>query len=180
MKKLFIFLTVGIFLLQFTSFPSFAQEATRDKHTAKEEAEGKELFNKLRIKQTECKDLSDDDFQALGEYYMGQMTGESHEAMNNMMIQMMGEEGEKQMHIVMGKRLSGCDTSAQIPSQGVGFMPMMWMMRGGNPMMGNGNMMDWIMGGAYGFGILSSIISLLIIVVLVLLAVYLWKLIQKK
>lgn len=33
----------------------------------------------------------------------------------------------------MGKRLSGCDTSAQVPPQGVGFMPMIWMMGGGNP-----------------------------------------------
>ena len=56
---------------------------------------------------------------------MGQMMGDSHEAMNNMMIQMMGEKGEEQMHVVMGKRLSGCDTSAPFPSQGVGFIPMM-------------------------------------------------------
>jgi hypothetical protein len=31
----------------------------------------------------------------------------------------------------MGKRLSGCDTSAEFPSQGVGFMPMIQMMMGG-------------------------------------------------
>ena len=64
---------------------------------------------------------------------MGQMIGTSHEAMNTMMEQMMGKEGEEQMHVVMGKRLSGCDTSAAIPSQGVGFMPMMQMMMGGLP-----------------------------------------------
>ena len=29
------------------------------------------------------------------------------------------------MHVVMGKRLSGCDTSAAIPSQGTSFMSMM-------------------------------------------------------
>lgn len=43
------------------------------------------------------------------------------------MIQMMGENGEEQMHVVMGKRLSECDTSAAIPSPGIGFMPMMQM-----------------------------------------------------
>ncbi len=43
----------------------------------------------------------------------------------------MGKESEEQMHIAMGKRLSGCDTSAAFPSQGIGFMPMMQMMTGG-------------------------------------------------
>lgn len=75
---------------------------------------------------------------------MGQMLGSSHESMNTMMGRMMGQEGEEQMHVVMGKRLSGCQSDTQIPQGGVGFMPMMWMMgsanspqvRGGiNPMM---------------------------------------------
>src|SRR3989338_146154 len=102
-----------------------------DGHTAREEAEGKIVWEKLRAKQAACTDLSDDDFGTLGEYFMGQMMGDSHEAMNNMMIQMMGEKNEEQMHVVMGKRLSGCDTSAAFPSQGEGFMPMMQMMMGG-------------------------------------------------
>ena len=102
-----------------------------DGHTAREEAEGKAIWEKLQAKQTACADLSDEDFGALGEYFMGQMVGDSHEAMNAMMTQMMGEEGEEAMHVVMGKRLSGCDTSAVFPSQGVGFMPMMQMMMGG-------------------------------------------------
>lgn len=87
-------------------------------------------MGKLQTKQTTCADLSEEDFSVLGEYFMGQMIGTSHEAMNTMMEQMMGKEGEEQMHVVMGKRLSGCDTSAAIPSQGVGFMPMMQMMMG--------------------------------------------------
>lgn len=99
-------------------------------HTAREEAEGKEIWDKLQAKQLECKNLTDDNYGSLGEYFMGQMVGSSHEAMNNMMTQMMGEQGEEQMHVVMGKRLSGCDASAQVPSNGVGFMPMMWMMGG--------------------------------------------------
>ena len=104
-----------------------------DGHTAREEAEGKVVWEKLQTKQTTCADLSEEDFSVLGEYFMGQMIGTSHEAMNTMMEQMMGKEGEEQMHVVMGKRLSGCDTSAAIPSQGVGFMPMMQMMMGGLP-----------------------------------------------
>lgn len=69
---------------------------------------------------------------------MGQMMGNSHAAMNQMMIQMMGEEGEEQMHVVMGKRLSGCDTSAAYSTSGAGFMPLMNMMIGGGM-----NMMNW-------------------------------------
>ena len=129
-----------------------------DGHTAREEAEGKIVWEKLRAKQAACTDLSDDDFGTLGEYFMGQMMGDSHEAMNNMMIQMMGEKNEEQTHIAMGKRLSAClpaggvdDTSAAIPSQGVGFMPMMQMMTGGwsSPFSKNStnNMMN------FGFGL---------------------------
>ena len=99
-----------------------------DDHTAREEAEGKAAWEKLQTKELACKDLSDDNFGTLGEYFMGQMMGASHEAMNNMMIQMMGEQVEEQMHVVMGKRLSGCDTSAAFPSQGTGFMSMMQML----------------------------------------------------
>lgn len=95
-----------------------------DDHTAREEAEGKEIWEKLQAKQLECKNLTDDNFEVLGEYFMGQMAGGSHEVMNNMMVRMMGEEGEKQMHIAMGKRNSGCDTSF-IPMMGSGFSNMM-------------------------------------------------------
>jgi putative membrane protein len=59
---------------------------------------------------------------------MGQMAGDSHVAMNAMMIQTHGEEGEEQIHIIMGKRLSGCDTSATFPAGSGGWMPMMNMM----------------------------------------------------
>ncbi len=137
MKK---FILSIIALIGFTSFINssvFAQGMTgtniinSDGHTAREEAKGKVVWEKFQAKQTTCADLSDEDFEVLGEYFMGQMTGASHEAMNNMMIQMMSEEGEGQMHVVMGKRLSGCDTSTAYPSQGIGFMPMMQMMMGG-------------------------------------------------
>lgn len=101
-----------------------------DGHTAREEAEGKEIWGKLQAKELKCEDLSDENFGALGEYFMGQMAGEQHEAMNDMMIQMMGEEGEEQMHITMGKRMSGCEPNAPIPqtTMNSGMMPMMMMM----------------------------------------------------
>ena len=137
MKKL-IFSTIGIivftlFTSNFVSAQGMMGNTTTvsDGHTVREEAEGKAVWEKLQTKELTCKDLSDDNFGTLGEYFMGQMMGNSHEAMNNMMIQMMGEQGEEQMHVVMGKRLSGCDTSVAFPSQGIGFMPMMQVMMGG-------------------------------------------------
>ena len=122
--------------------------ADSDNHTAQEEAEGKAIWLKLTAKETECAALSDEDFERLGEYFMGQMMGDAHPAMNAMMERMLGEEGEEQMHVVMGKRLSGCDPTAAYPAGGRGFMPMMQMMWGGwssssglnqttNPMMWN-------------------------------------------
>ena len=179
MKKIFLTAIILVTLLLAPS-PTFAQgmmgnwtsspsSAISDDHTAKEEAEGKEVWKKLQAKQLECKDLTDDNYAVLGEYFMGQSVGDTqrHALMNQMMTNMMGKEGEEQMHIVLGKRLSGCDTSAQLPQSGVGFMPMMWMMGGGgNPMMGTG----WgnMMGGWNGFGILGWIPMLLFWILLIL------------
>ncbi|KKR79434.1 MAG: hypothetical protein UU73_C0002G0069 [Candidatus Daviesbacteria bacterium GW2011_GWA1_41_61] len=155
-------LIAAFFLLVFIISGGSVQAQTTsptDNHTASEEAEGKVIWEKLQTKQFECKDLTDDNYAVLGEYFMGQSIGDTqrHVAMNQMMISMMGEEGEEQMHIAMGKRNSGC---------GVGFMPMMWMMRGGgNPMMGYGdwgNMMGW------GFGILGWLFMIIFWILIIL------------
>ena len=144
MKKI---LTLAIFIFAFSlSVPTltFAQgmmdfnntpTQNDDGHTAREEAEGKEIWGKLQSGELKCEDLSDENFGALGEYFMGQMAGDSHEAMNNMMIRMMGEEGEEEMHIAMGKRMSGCEPNAAIP-QNMMNSGMMQMMIGSG-MMGN-------------------------------------------
>lgn len=116
-----------------------------------EEVEGKIIWEKLQAKQLECKNLTDDNFELLGEYFMGRMAGSSHEAMNTMMEQMMGKEREEQMHIVMGKRMSDCDTSAAFPSQGVGFMSMMNMM--------TADPVSW-----FGFGWLSMLIFWILLI----------------
>src|SRR3989344_2492263 len=183
MKKLFLTATI-LFTLLLTPSTSFAQgmtsspsSVTFDDHTAREELEGKETWEKLQSKQIECKNLTDEQYGALGEYFMGQSIGDTqrHALMNRMMTSMMGEEGEEQMHIAMGKRLSGCESNAQVPSNGVGFMPTMWMMGsagspqvggGGNPMMGYGgwgNMMGW--GGGFGiFGWITMIAFWLLLI----------------
>jgi hypothetical protein len=157
MKPLNLFIIAGV--LVFSGFTSVHQvSAQTDNHTAREEAEGEIVWQKLQSKEVACGDLSDGDFGALGEYYMGQMLGTSHEAMNIMMEQMMGREGEEQMHVTMGKRLSGCDTSAEVPSQGVGFMPMMQMMS-------NNSMMNFGFGSLGSFGWISMVLWWVLIIV---------------
>lgn len=150
MKKL-LSLTMLIFLLGL-SFPtlSLAQgimgdmmgdsntvSQSDDGHTAREEAEGKEIWEELQGNERECEDLTDENFGALGEYFMGQMAGDSHEAMNSMMTQMMGEEGEEEMHVAMGKRMSGCEPNAAMPQDMMNSGMMQMMM--GSGMMGNGS-----------------------------------------
>lgn len=126
-----------------------------DGHTAREEAEGKEIWDKLQVKQLECRNLTDDHYGSLGEYFMGQMVGDSHEAMNTMMERMMGKVGEEQMHVVMGKRLSGCDV-----------LPMMGY--------GSGNMMG------QPFGVFGLLTWVVLFVFLMLGSMYFWKEIQRK
>jgi len=113
-----------------------------------EEQEGKNFLDSLSNKTVTCSQLTDADFEKIGEYFMGQSIGDTsrHIAMNEMMKSMMGELGEEQMHTAWGKRGSNCDTSAAFPSESIGFMPMMmggWSSPSGfnqsnNPMMNFG------------------------------------------
>ena len=126
MKRLVILLLLIVTIL-ITPSMVFAQgmmgtqsAVSSDGHTAREETEGKEIWEKLQAKQLECKSLTDNNYGSLGEYFMGQMMGFSHETMNTMMERMMGKEGKEQIHIAMGKRLSGCQSDAQIPLLGAG------------------------------------------------------------
>lgn len=156
MKKiiLILFLGLGIFNLvngqmMNNFYPSNqAQKVSWEeivKHTKEEEKEGEILWYKLKNKEIQCRDLNDKDFASLGEYFMGQMTGESHPGMNLMMMRMHGRDGEEAMHILMGKNFSGCETSV-LPPSFYNFMPMMNM-----PMM---NMMvSWQNQGFRGNGI---------------------------
>jgi|SRR3989344_2859221 len=173
MNRYVLFLIVGVLTLGGFVF-MHETNAQVDDHTAREEAEGKAIWERLQTKEITCVDLSDEDFGALGEYYMGQMVGDSHEAMNAMMTQMMGEEGEEAMHVVMGKRLSGCDASAAFPSQGIGFMPMMQMLAP----YGTGGSRSG-MGGGVGLWPVS-LVWFVWLIVGILAAIWLWKQIVKK
>lgn len=168
MKKL-VFLTFILLVFIFASTVSgqiMMRRGVADDHTKKEEVEGKQIWQKLQEKKIDCQKLTDDQFEALGEYFMGQMVGKDHPAMNQMMVAMMGEKGEKQAHINMGKKLSGC-FGGNINS--FNFMPMMGMMGTlGSPMMGQGPF------GWFGF-LYWGLIQVLILLILVLLVIYLFK-----
>lgn len=151
----------------------------------KEEQDGKKILQKLKNKKATCENLTDKEFEKIGDYLMFQMIGDTrnHVAMDNRMKSMMGEKAEEQMHVVLGKRGSGCDKNAAIPTN----MPNMfnWMFEnmqkgGGNNMMG-----PWGSGGmmGYGFGafsVIGTIFWIVILIDLILLGVWLWKQIQKK
>ncbi len=124
---------------------------------------GQDLFGKFQSKQLSCGQLKDDDFEKIGEYIMNQRFGGDsarHIQMNNTAKQMMGENGEEQMHIQLGKNTTGCNTNKQ---------------GGGN------NMMGWGYSGmmSAGFGFLGTIIWVVVLIDLILLGVWLWKKIQK-
>ncbi len=159
----------SIILLLFDPSLAIAQSnAESSNHTAREEMEGKGIWEKLQSKQLECKNLTEHNFEILGEYFMGQSIDNTqrHEAMNKMMTSMMGEEGERQMHVTLGERYSSCDTAATYPQNGWGFMPMMWMREGGgNSMMGYDGW-DHMMG--WSFGILGWFSMLIFWILLIL------------
>ena len=161
MRKILLGIFSAVLVFSLSVFGVQAQmmnlnNAGADDHTAKEEAEGKAVWEKLQAKQLACENLSEDDFGVLGEYFMGQMLGSAHPAMNAMMIQMMGQDGEEAMHVVLGKRLSGCDKSAAFPIASSGFMPMMQMMGGGLP----AGQAGWSSPFGYGFGALGWVFVL--------------------
>ncbi len=153
--------------------------------TSAEVAAGEAVWNKLAAKQVTCSQLTDSDFDSLGDYFMGRMMGASYSNMDQWMTQSFGEQGSTQMHVAMGKRISGCDTSAPYPQGGASFFPLMGMMGGwgsgyynqGYGMMGYGYNGWGTMGGV---GVLGLLMSAVALVVLVLVGVWLWQQITKK
>lgn len=102
---------------------------------------GQSVYKALQEKQISCGGISADDYETLGEYYMGAMAGSSFQSMDDAMDRMMGQNISQAMYAAMGKRFSGCDPNAALPSniqsgmmQGIwsfpwninyGYMPMM-------------------------------------------------------
>lgn len=181
-----LFIATSLFAPVNAQMMGTTTSTTDTAQTAQDEAAGKAVWDKLQNKEKTCKDLKDDDFDVLGDFFMGNMIGSNHASMNNMMAQRLGDEGEKQMHIAMGKRLSGCDTNATLPEGSGYFTPMMgfssvngtsksgsW--RGGaNGMMGYGNVTS------DSFRIFGTITGLMLLAFLTLGSIHFWKEIQKK
>lgn len=139
--------------------------------------EGQKIFEKLQKKEISCSSLKNNDFEKLGDYYMDQMMGKNHESMDEQIEKLYGKDGLKSMHIVMGKRMSGCETGGMSMMGGGGFGMMgPW----GYPSAGSGSMMGWGQGGFGLFWFFSLAFWVLILVILALFAVWLWKQIQKK
>ncbi|MDE2173131.1 MAG: SHOCT domain-containing protein [Patescibacteria group bacterium] len=108
-------------------FSSSSPDTAAIQSQQQEEQAGKNFLDNLSNKTVACSQLTDADFEKIGEYLMGQAIGNTaeHIAMNNMMTEMMGVQGEEQMHIAWGKRGSGCDTSAAFPTGSDGWMSTM-------------------------------------------------------
>ena len=96
-------------------------------------ATGQSLYAQLQAGQVQCSALTQDDYENLGEYFMQQVTGVGHPAMDAMISNMMGEQGDVAMHVAWGERYSGCNGNAALPGAWSGsgdnnyyrYMPMM-------------------------------------------------------
>ena len=181
---------LGLFFVGAVPLIALAQTMTANE-AAPAVAAGQQIWRELQAKQVSCGTLSDTNFENLGEYFMNQMMGSSHEAMNQTIVSRVGASGEEEMHVAMGKRLSGCDEKAAYPAGVQGFMSMMDggdMMGGSNyydfnsayPMMnGYGSMMG-LSAQAGGIGVLGGLLWLVVLVDLILLGVWLWRGITKQ
>jgi hypothetical protein len=71
--------------------------------------QGQDLIAQLQARTKACADLSADDFDHIGEYVMGQALGSTslHQAVNDRMRLMLGQQGETRMHELMGQRYAG-------------------------------------------------------------------------
>lgn len=127
MKKIFGIIAVMTVLVTMSA-PVFAAEDASTLATGI--ANGLIILQKLQTKELTCATLSNQEFEYMGEYFMGQMMGNAHEAMNIAIRQRIGEAGEEAMHISMGQRFSGCNATAPLPIDGAGFFPMVQMMGG--------------------------------------------------
>lgn len=182
MKKLFTSLALTLVLAfifvsranaQMMGFANNQATTTEIQAQQQEEQEGKDLLDKLNNKSVNCQELTDANFEKIGEYFMGQSIGDisRHVAMDDRMKSMMGAQGEEQVHITWGRRGSNCDPGVIMSANpGGGVLPMMGLY---------GSMMNWNYNWGV-FGFLCLIFWLVVFVDLVLVGVWLWKQINIK
>lgn len=128
--------------------------ATAASTLAQEELQGARIAAAVKAGEKQCADVSTDGFELIGEYAMGRYLGSetAHSAMNRRMTRMMGEAGERRMHVALGYRYSGC--SGGPTSSWVG--PMAGMM-GGRGYVERGNHSGTMMGPGHGDSDVSTL-----------------------
>ncbi len=101
-----------------------AASASAATSLAEEVAAGQVLSARLESGAVGCAQLSDSDFDHLGEYVMNRMVGSlaRHQALNERMTAMMGADGEARMHVLMGQRYAGCLGTGTDGAMGPGMM----------------------------------------------------------
>ena len=120
-----------------------------------EELAGQTIAQKLKVKTSSCADLSEDNYESLGDYYMGLMMGTNHETMDRNIKNNYGDDYLRSMHIAMGERFSGCNANVSFPAGMMGF----------GPMMGGWNMMrgfSYPVGGLGNFGFGGSVVFIIV------------------
>ncbi|MBI2004318.1 hypothetical protein HYS72_02525 [Candidatus Pacearchaeota archaeon] len=125
-----------------------------------------------------CDDLTDEQLEIMGEYYMEQMhPGEAHELMHKMMGLTEGSEDEEKFHINMAKIIYCGESSGNMISSGSMMGGgMMDMMSGGN-MMGSGGMMGSSNFGYWNF--LNILYLILLIGIIILIILWIIKLLKE-
>ena len=127
---------------------------------------GQTIYKNLQSNKTSCDTLSNDDYEKLGEYFMGLSAGstENHVYWDQRVQQMMGDEGDTQMHIVWGERGSGCRTDATPPANTPSFLGGMMDLRPTNTG-GDGFMMGGFANASWSTTdtLLSSLLALAVI-----------------
>jgi len=192
MKKLFLITTIAVLVLmlpQLTyaqvgmmgNFNNASSSSLADQQKNLDNVANSVLKsqNVSSINQLNCSKVSQDQFEKVGDAWMGVMAGseQNHSAME----QRMGGEGSqtlKQAHIQMGENYLSCSNDQQN-----NWMPMMNGYQnakgGGFPMMGYGygGMMNE--GFGWGFGWVAFLFWIVAFIDLILLGVFLWKRIRK-
>ncbi len=82
---------------------------------------GQQLWSQLQAKQIQCSQLTATNFNNLGDYFMDQMMGSAHQAMEQAVIAQSGQAGLDAMHVAMGERFSGCNPNAAFPASMMGY-----------------------------------------------------------
>jgi hypothetical protein len=122
---------------------------------ADEQRQGQNQIAQLNAGTTTCRALSAGDLDHIGEYVMFRALGSTtlHQAMNDRMRLMLGEQGESRMHQLLGTRYAGCSTRTS-GTVGGGMMGSSGMMggyatNGGISAMMRSGDWSWMMGGAW-------------------------------